>query len=176
MALSETPNSKTAWGDIHLSLGPTGVGDAMSSTLADLGIIDADNLTITTAAGEVYTLKDINGKIYDQLRLEPEIEVGVSILKPSEATRGKFWKLEEEGTGDARKLHVKSLVTNDDYSIVLSNPKAVGSETFEAPKCKINMDLTYSKDKGFGGTCSFKIVMGATGDLFSFGVVPTPAG
>lgn len=169
----ETP--KTSWGDVHAELG-TPTDGAMATNMEDLGSIDADALTIETADGTVYQLKDINGKLLDELRLEPELTVKFTLLKPSEDTRGKFWDVEEIGTGDARKLRVRSLINNDIKSFSFLNPKAIGSETFEAPSCKISMKPGFAANKGFTAECTAKLIYNEKLEaLFDFGVVPAPA-
>ncbi len=175
MAFSNN-HAATAWGDTHLYLGePESNGD-MSKNLEDLGIIDEDGLTMETADGNALQLKDINGKLIDELTQEPELTLNFTLLKPSEETRGKFWDMEESGSGDSRKVNVKSLVTLDKYSIKFANPKMAGSETFEAPYCSVTMKPNWSASKGFYAECSAKILMGDANYLFGFGVVPAATG
>lgn len=166
---------ETSWGDVHAELGVPGANGAMSANLEDLGSIDTDALTIETADGTVYQLKDINGKLIDELKQEPELTVNFTLLKPSEATRGKFWDTEVIGTGAARKQRIKSLITTKKYSFKFSNPKMIGSETFEAPYCSMSMKPGYSSQKGFTAVCSAKLLVGAAGYLFDFGIVAEPA-
>lgn len=174
MALGTATPEKTAWGDLHAYIGTPGTGEILATSFDDLGVIDGDGITLETADGTVYSLKDVNGNLIDELSLEPELTVKVPILKPSETVRGKFWDVEETGTGASRTLDVKSLINNDKKSFKFDNPKAIGSESFLVPTAKIKMSLQYSAQKGFFGTATFKIVKGASGVLFSFGIVPTP--
>lgn len=170
MALTTT-TAATAWGDTHIYLGTPGANGAMASSLDDLGIIDEDGLSLETADGNAIQLKDINGKLIDELTQEPELTVNFTLLKPSEETRGKFWDMEENGTGATRKVQVKSLVTLQKYSLKFANPKQVGSETFEAPYCSVTMKPNWSASKGFYAECSAKLINGDAGYLFSFGEV-----
>lgn len=167
----KTTTPESSWGDVHASIGKPEANGAMSKSLSDLGSIDTDALTIETADGTVYQLKDINGKLIDELKLEPELTVKFTLLKPSEATRGKFWDVEVAGEGAARKLRVKSLITNEKFSFMFSNPKAIGSETFEAPYCSMSMKQGFTAQKGFTAECTAKLLTGGAGYLFDFGIV-----
>lgn len=171
MALTNT-NAATAWGDTHIYMGTPEANGGMAKTLEDLGIIDEDGMTMETADGTALQLKDINGKLIDELTQEPELTLNFTLLKPSEETRGKFWDMEESGTGDQRKVNVKSLITLQKYSVKFANPKMVGSETFEAPYCSVTMKPNWSASKGFYAECSAKILNGDAGYLFGFGIVP----
>jgi hypothetical protein len=177
MALSETL-PKTSWGDVHVYLGVMGDNEALSTAFEDLGAVDPDNFSIQTEEGTVYSLKDINGKLLDELRQEPSLKIGFGLLKPTEKTRGKFWTVVEEGEGDARKLKVTSLVNNTPMSFKLANPKAVGSETLEVAKAKVYMALDYAPNKGYSGKCEIGLLWPdrTNGELFQFGVVPAATG
>ncbi len=172
MALSTT-SKPTAWGSIHAFIGTTGTNDAMAATLYDLGSIKDDDFSIETEEGEVYELKDINGKLLDTLTQEPRLTINCSLIKMSETTMGKFWTVTEDGEGDARKLKVTSMVQNGYMSFQFKNINAVGSETFEAAKCKVSMEPKYEKDKGFSGDLKIEILWPdrAGAELFQFGVV-----
>lgn len=172
MALSTT-SKPTAWGSLHAYVGATGPSDAMASELYDLGSIKDDDFSIETEEGEVYELKDINGKLLDTLTQEPRLTVNFSLIKMNETTMSKFWTITEEGTDGSRKVKITSMVHNGYMSFVFKNPNAVGSETFEAAKCKVSMDPKYEKDKGFSGDVKIDILWpDRTGaELFQFGVV-----
>lgn len=168
MALS-TDTPKTTWQDIHIWVGTMGAGDAMASSWDDLGIIDENALSITTQDGTQYNLLDINGELVDYLENEPMLTINFTLLKPSEATRGKFWTVEESGTGNARKLQVKSLLPTTHMSIKFGSASIADAETFEAAKAFVKMSPAFEKAKGFNNPCTAKLIKGATGSLFQFG-------
>ncbi len=172
MSLS-TDTPKTVWQGIHAYVGTMGSGDTMASSWDDLGIIDENALSITTQDGTQYNLLDINGELVDYLENEPVLTVNFTLLKPTEATRGKFWTVEESGSGDNRKLTVKSLLPSSHMSFKFGST-IVGAETFEAAKAFIKMNPGWEKAKGFNMPCTAKLVKGATGVLFQFGKTPTP--
>lgn len=173
MALNSTiPN--TAWGSVHAYVGVPETGDTMATTLDDLGAIDQDALVIETAEGTKYQLKDINGKLLDELQLEPELTINFTLIKPSEEIRGKFWDVAEQGTGDTRKLRVTSLMKNAKHSFKFANVDAVGSETFEAPYVSISMQATYQANQGYKYQCKATLLKGQAGYLFDIGLVPEP--
>ena len=182
MSLNATANTANPdWAkSINVFLGPTGEGDIMAAKMDNLGAIDTDALTIETADGTVLELKDINGKLLSRLQQEPTVTINFTLLSPSEETRGKFWDVEEEGTGDARKLKVVSLIQNDPMSFRFANIDTPKSETFEAPKCSVSMNMVYAANKGYTGVCKAILMWpqrteGVKSELFQFGVVPTPA-
>lgn len=177
MALSNN-RQITAWGDVHVYLGATGASDAMATSFDDLGAVSPDNFSITTNDGTKYELKDINGKRIDTLKQEPTLTITFGLLGPSETTRGKFWTISESGTGENRKLKVTSLIQNSKMSFKLANPAAAGSETFEAAKTTVSMNLDYAADRGFSGTVSVELLWPdrTPSELFQFGVVPSLPG
>ena len=164
-----TDTPKTVWQDIHVYVGAMGASDAMASSWDDLGIIDENALSITTQDGTQYNLLDINGDLVDYLENEPVLTINFTLLKPSEATRGKFWTVEETGTGATRKLQVKSLLPNSHMSIKFGSASIADAETFEAAKAYIKMNPAWEKAKGFNNPCTAKLIKGATGVLFQFG-------
>ena len=173
MALKSTiPN--TAWGSVHAYVGTPETGDIMATELDDLGAIDQDALVIETVEGTKYQLKDINGKLLDELQLEPELTINFTLIKPNEEIRAKFWDVAEEGTGDTRKLRVKSLVKNAKHSFKFANVDAVGSETFEAPYTSISMQVTYEANQGYKYQCKATLLKGQADYLFDIGLVPEP--
>ena len=182
MSLNATANTANPdWAkSIKVFLGSTGKGDTMATEMGDLGAIDTDALTIETADGTVLELKDINGKLLSRLQQEPTVTINFTLLSPSETTRDRFWTIKEEGEGEARKLKVVSLIQNEPMSLRFANVDAIGSETFEAPKCSVSMNMVYAANKGYTGVCKAILMWpqrteGVKSELFQFGVVPTPA-
>ena len=164
---------------IKVFLGLTGANDTMAAEMGDLGAIDTDALTIETADGTVLELKDINGKLLSRLQQEPTVTISFTLLSPSEETRGKFWDVEKIGEGEASKLKVLSLIKNTPMSLRFANVDTPGSETFEAPKCSVSMNMVYAANKGYTGVCKAILMWpqrdGVKSELFQFGKVPTPA-
>lgn len=176
MAELSNKQDATAWGDVHVYLAEPGADGAMGSVWEDLGSIDENALSIETTEGTVYTLKDINGKVLDKLSLEPEIAVNFTILKPTDLVMSKYWQVAESGSGDAKKLWVKSMVQTKNMSFKFANPKAVGSRTFEAPSASINMMPSYDPAKGWTGVSKAEILNTSAEGWFAFGVVAAASG
>lgn len=174
MAELSNTMAATAWGSVHAYLAPTGVDGALPlvSAWEDLGAIDEDALSIETTEGTVYQLKDINGKLLDELTQEPEITVNFTLLKPADSTKGKFWEVVEKDG----KLWVKSMVKPDAQAFMFANPAAIGSQTFEAPVAKVNMQPGYAAAKGFNNPCKAKILNTGKDGWFAFGTVSAPTG
>ena len=168
MALN-TATPETSWGEVHLYIGTPGAGDILATDFEDLGIIDEEGIAIETEDGETYELKDINGKLIDKLTTEPTLSITATLVKPSEATRGKFWKMKEEGEGDNRKVWVDSMISSKKYSVKLAIPDRPDTETFEVPLCAVSMKPEWTKEKGFTAPVTFDVIEGATGKLFAFG-------
>lgn len=164
-----TTSPATAWGDTHIFMGITPESGEMASSLDDLGSIDEDGLSLETADGTTYTLKDINGKTLDELSLEPELTINFTLVGPSESARGKFWDVEKDETSGM--LKVKSLISTKHYSVKFGNPKVTGSETLEAPYCKVAMKPLWGASKGWTAECSAKILQGKAAYMFGFGTI-----
>lgn len=165
-----TDTPKTAWGDAHIFVGEETSTGAMPTSVEDLGSIDEDSLSLETADGTVYTLKDINGKTLDEVALEPELTINFTLISPSESTRGKFWDLEKDSASGL--LKVKSMIAKKHYALRFGNPTVVGSETLEAPYCKLTMKPAWAAAKGWTAECSAKILQHPKADfIFGFGTV-----
>lgn len=175
MALA-TERATTAWGSTHVYAGAMGTGETMGTTLDDLGIIAEDGISFELEEGDTITLKDINGDTIDELRKQPTLRLTVKLNQPSEAIRNKFWSMTEEGEGNTRKVVVSNLINNDNFSFKMANVDSIGSETFEAPKCKISMDVSWAPDEGYTSTITVTILRAgktstSEGKLFQFGKV-----
>lgn len=151
----------TAWGEIIMSVGAPGVGEVMGASLTSLGFIQEDTLEITTEEGDKIQLFGTGHVLVDQLQLEDTITVNCSLIGIEKATQ--FWEL---GTGN----QVKSLVNSDDWSVKFAS-KVVGSDTFEAPKCRIKATPQFSEKEGWTVDLAITVLMGEAAYLFEFGTV-----
>ncbi len=162
---------KTAWGDVTCMLGEMASGEALSTALSSIGVLEESaGISLTTEAGTSYNLKDINGNLLDQLKLEPTLKVAFSVILSKEAM-GVAWDTEEDT--DTGEIKVFSLIQPTNMSFSLSNPKAIGSWAFVAAKCSISMSPTYAPDKGYLGAVEVTLLKPNRGEnvkteLFSF--------
>jgi len=152
----------TAWGEIVMNVAETGAGDAMGTSLVSLGFIQEDTLEITTEEGERIQLFATGHVLVDQLQLEDTLTVNCSLIGIAKATQ--FWDL--DGTSK-----VQSLVNSTDWSVEFTS-KVVGSDTFEAPKCRIKATPQFSEKEGWTVDLTITALMGEAGYLFEFGTVP----
>lgn len=166
---------KTAWGEILMNIGLTGANDVMATDLESIGILKEDSLSLATEEGKKYELWGSGHELIDELQGEPTLTVSGIIIQVPEDIRKKLWEVSEQGSGDAKKMQVKSLVTKEKYSVQFAS-KVVGSETFEAPKCSVSMKPVFSETEGWTAEFSFKIIKSKiTGVLFQFGTVASSA-
>ena len=175
MALGTT-RATTAWGSTHAFVGATGTGDTIATQWDDLGVISEDGISFELEEGDTVTLRDINGDTIDELRRQPTMRLNVKLNQPSEEIRSKFWSMTEDGTGADRRLKVSNLITSDYFSFKIENVEAVGSETFEAPKCRVSMSMEWAPDEGYTATLNVTVLRAgktstSDGVLFQFGTV-----
>lgn len=129
----------------------------------DLGYIAEDGFTITTNEGETLEARDINGEVLDRLMKEGNIQIGFNLIKPSEATRGKFWEIVSAGDdGTADHLRVKSILNATHYALAFGNvgPDAVGTEGVIFPYCSVSANPTYAANTGWGMECTASALKG----------------
>ena len=154
----------TAWGEIEMSVAATGALDVMGTPLVSLGYIKEDTLEIGTEAGDKLQLFGTGHVLIDELSSEDTISVNCDLVGIAKATQ--FW---EVGTaGEAGQ--VKSLVNSADWSVKFA-AKVVGSDTFEAPKCKIKATPKFSEKEGWTVSLAITILKGAAAYFFKFGTV-----
>lgn len=165
----------TAWGEILMQIGKTGANDAMAAPLKSIGVLKEESISLTTEEGKKYQLYGSGHELLDELLGEPSLTVTATIVQVPEETRKELWEVEETGEGEAKKMKVKSMVTREKYSVQFAS-RVPGSETFEAPRCSVNMKPIFSETEGWSAEVSFNIIKSKkTGVLFQFGVVPSPA-
>lgn len=166
----------TAWGKILMKAGETGAADIMATAekLLSIGVLKEETITLTTEEGKKYQLFGSGHELLDELLGEPSLMVTATVLQVPEETRKKFWEIVPVGEGEAKKLQVKSMVTHKKYSVQFAS-QIPESETFEAPRCSVNMKPVFSETEGWCAEISFNIIKSKiTGVLFQFGVVPAP--
>lgn len=171
-----TERAKTAWGSTHVLIGAMGTDESMGTDLTDVGIISEDGISFENEEGDTTTLVDINGDTIDELRKQPTLRVTVKLNQPTETIRSMFWETSETGEDANRKVVVSNLINSKDFSFKLANTDAVGSETFEAPKCRVVMDMSWAPDEGYTSTLTVTILRAGRTDtsegmLFQFGKV-----
>lgn len=165
----------TAWGKILMEMEETGANDTMPQALESVGTLKEETLALATEEGKKYELFGSGHELLDELQGEPTLTVTATVVQVPEETRKKLWEVEETGEGDAKKMKVKSMVTKKKYGVRFAS-QVPGSETFEAPKCSVNMKPVFSETEGWSAEISFKIIKSQiTGVLFQFGIVPSPA-
>lgn len=154
----------TAWGEIEMSVAATGASDAMGTPLVSLGYIKEDSLAIETEDGEMMQLFGTGHVLVDEQGSEPSLRVKGTLLGIAQAKQ--FWDMgEAPNTG-----RVESFVTTGNYSVKFAS-KVVGSDTFEAPKCKIAAKPLFSEKEGWTVELTITVLKGQGGYFFNFGTV-----
>lgn len=170
----------TAWGNVKMYFGTPEQGGEMPSSLMSIGNILEGSLNIEKEDGTTLELYEEGHVLRDMMQLEPTLRVNATIIGIPEATRSAFWETEVNGAGEAKKVSVKSMVSNKKYAVKFAAEQVPGSDTFEAPYCSVNMGPAYSSEQGWTADVVITILKGDSGKLFDFGVVPavpsTPEG
>lgn len=150
----------TAWGEIVMSVAKTGASDVMGTPLVPLGYIKEDSLAIETEEGEVMQLFGTGHVLVDEQGGEPSVRIKATLLG---ITNGKqFWTFDATNVGQ-----VESFVTTDNYSVKFAS-KVVGSESFEAPKCKIAAKPLFSEKEGWTIELTITVLKGVAGYFWNF--------
>lgn len=168
MAWKET--SATAWGSkVQIKLGTPATGNAMSTSLAGIGVIKEDSIAVETADGTNLEWKGVGGKLIDQLKGEPTITIKCIVKNLNKSNLSKFWNVQEDATSG--KLKVLGMTNSTKYSVLLGSD-VVDSETFEAPYCSVGMKPVYSEKEGWGQEVEFTLLSPGEGKpLFEIGQV-----
>lgn len=150
-----------AWGEIVLSYGTPGASDAMSASLTPLGYIKEDSLAIETEEGEVMQLFGTGHVLVDEQGGEPSVRIKATLIGVDDT----FWTMDATNTGQ-----VESFIDSAYYSIKVAS-KVVGSETLEAPKCKIAAKPLFSEKEGWTVELTITVLKGLAGYFWNFGTV-----
>lgn len=167
MAWNET--SASAWGEIDLQIGVPASGNEMSESLATIGVVKENSISVDTDEGTKLQWFATGHKLVDELRLEPTMSIKVEVKNLNLANLQKFWDVEEDATSG--KIKVSGMTTSAKLSVKMA-PKVIGGETLEAPYCSVSMKPTYSEDSGWGQEVTFTILSpGTDKPLFQIGQV-----
>ena len=158
---------QTAWGNAILEFGTPGAGDTMSATLTKIGEILEETLGIEVEDGTELSLFEEGHILRDMLRQEGTVRINGTIIGIPDVVMAEFWDV-ESATG---KTNVKSMVSGQKYSVKISVPGQLGSDTLEVPYTSVKLGMAYASNQGWTAPFTFTIMKGATDVLFSFGVV-----
>lgn len=164
-------NPSTAWGNVKMYFGAPGEDDTMSEDLVTMGYILEESLSFETEAGTVLELYEEGHILRDRLVLEPSVKINATIIGIPDETRKAFWDTATTGSGDTKKVAVKSMITRNKYSVKIAAEQVPGSETFEAPVCNVQMSPAYSSTQGWTANVVLTVIKGQTGVLFDFGII-----
>lgn len=131
-----------------------------SNGVYDLGYIAEDGFSVETEDGDTLDLRDINGELLDSLSKAASLTLNITLLKPSEATRGKFWDVDDTTTGHIR---VKELLTTKHYAVGFGNigEGAIGSEAVIAPYVSVTgAHPVYAADTGWTVELTLRVLKG----------------
>lgn len=155
---------KIAWGEIIMSIAPTGALDVMGTPLVELGFVKEDSMAINLEEGPKLQLFGTGHVLVDEVQQEDIINVAATLIGLEKATQ--FWEM---GTGPTEG-QVISLVNSDNWSVKFAS-KVVGSKTFEAPKCKIKATPVFSEKEGWSANLKITVLKGAAGYFYKHGTV-----
>lgn len=150
----------TAWGEIVMSVAATGALDVMGTPLVSLGNIKEDSLEISTESGDKLQLFSTGHVLVDELSSEDTLSLSCDLIGIEKATQ--FWEM--DGT------KIKSMVNSDNWSVKFAS-KVTGSDTFEAPKCKVKATPKFDEKEGWTVTIEVTVLKGEEAYFFNFGTV-----
>jgi hypothetical protein len=162
----------TAWGEVKMNFAETNEDETMPANLSTIGEILEETLSIEKEDGAKLQLFREGHILHDELAQEPILRVNATLIGIPEASRAAFWDASPEGEGAALRYKVKSLINSKKFAIQFAAVKVPGSDTFEAPKCTIEMSPLYSSTQGWTATIVITIMKTKDDLLFQFGKVP----
>jgi hypothetical protein len=168
----------TAWGNLILELAEATSDGTMPATLDQLGWVHEGSVATNVDTGTTLQLFETGHILRDEKDQEPVINYTMDIIGIPEAMVTKFWDATVSGSGDTERIAIKSFVNSLKYAIRISTPSVPGSDTWEAPYCKVNMSApNWAEETGWMSTLSITVLK-PTNDIYAYiGKVPTvPAG
>lgn len=158
----------STWGHIILEIAESETSGAMPATLAQLGYVKEDTMSMETAEGDTLQLFESGHILRDEMKLEPTLTFNATVLQIPEAMKEAFWGL--NGT------KVKSMINGKKFAIRIKAPEIEGSEAFIAPYCSIAMTPVFAEKEGWSAALTVTIIKGPAEYLFDFEEVVVPAG
>ena len=166
----------TAWGNLIAELAEANSNGTMPETLDQFGWVHEGSVATNVDAGSPLQLFETGHILRDEKDQEPVINYTMDVLGIPDEMAAMFWDATAAGEGDAQKIAIKSFVNSRKYAIRLSTPSVPGSDTWEAPYCKVNMSApNWAEETGWMCTLSITVLK-PTSDIYAFiGKVPQPA-
>lgn len=162
----------STWGNVVLEIADAKSDGTFPTDLEQMGYIEEDTLTPNITEGDSLQLFESGHILRDEMKLEPEVGFNTTVIQIPEGMQEKFWDALATGTGENKKVRVKSMVNNKKFAIRISTPRIPGSETLEAPYCGISMTPFYDEKKGWSANLSISILKGPAEYFYDWGSVP----
>lgn len=156
MAWTET--SKTAWGNMTVKVGATGLDGSLSASLEVLGNIKEDSIRYEVQDGTTKEWKAVGGTLIDSFEGEPTLRISMRVKNLNLKVLERFWEVKE----NQGKVSVIKLRKSSDLSLVLE-PDTTGTEVTSFPKTKAKANIAYSESEGYGLDVTFTVISAGAG-------------
>lgn len=138
-----------SWSECTITIGKTGEGDVMATSLEPVGTIKDRSTTLESAEGDKLEAKATGGKTVAAEYLDGTFQLKTRIIEPPQnlfVTLG-LGESGKAGEDAAEATDIKTHIVGDDYSVKVS-PKNVGATGINAPKCRLSVLPGYSEEEG----------------------------
>lgn len=153
-----------AWSKCKVEIGKTGDGDAMATTLSDIGTIKDKSGELNPSDGDTLEMKATGGETVAKETTEGGYTLTVRVIEPDNTllTTLGLGAAAESGTD----FNVNTHIVDGDWSVKLT-PKNKGARGVKAPKCSITYKPGWSEEDGNYADIDFEILKGDAGYWYS---------
>lgn len=139
-----------SWSECTITIGKTGEGDVMATSLKSVGTIKDRSTTLGSAEGDKLEAKATGGKTVAAEYLDGTFQLKTRIIEPPQelfVTLGLGETASSLPTDAEEATDIKTHIVPDDYSVKVT-PKNVGATGINAPKTRLMVTPGYSEEEG----------------------------
>lgn len=138
-----------SWSECTITVGKTGEGDVMATSLASLGTIKDRSTTLESAEGDQLIAKATGGRTVAAEYLDGTYRLKFRLIEPDAAffTTLGLGKAGSPGEDASEATEISTHIVSEDYSVKVS-PKNLGATGINAPKCRLMVAPGYSEEEG----------------------------
>lgn len=146
-----------AWSKCKFEIGKTADGDAMATTLTDIGTIKDKSSSIEPSDGEELEMKATGGITVAKEMQEGGFVATTRVIEPDDALLTLLGLGEAASSGG--DFNVKTHIVDGDWSLQIT-PKNAGAKGIKAPKTSITYKPGWSEEDGNYADIDFEILKG----------------
>ncbi len=136
---------KLAWGKPTIKMGKTQENGSMSTEMTDIGKIKEDTTALNPQDGGSNEMYGEGHELLDEQPLEGFDQLEFTVVSPTLEFLSKFYN---GSTVEENKFKKMTTIVTDKYSVDVI-PEKVGAIGYQAAKCSVKIETSFSAKEGW---------------------------